>query len=86
MLEKAIKNKPSGFEDCIVWARQLFQEYFYNQISQLLFNFPPDQVSKELLTQSHDSHSESLGSFHIYFNNFRTFKIQKFPKQEKLSV
>lgn len=44
-LEKAIKQKPNSFEDCISWARLLFQDYFHNQIVQLLFNFPPDQVT-----------------------------------------
>ncbi|XP_057312702.1 ubiquitin-like modifier-activating enzyme 1 isoform X2 [Hydractinia symbiolongicarpus] len=44
-VHKAIQNKPTKFEDCIKFARLLFQEYFYNQIAQLLYNFPPDQVT-----------------------------------------
>lgn len=30
---------------CIEWARIKFEELFHNQISQLLFNFPEDQVT-----------------------------------------
>jgi len=44
-VEKAVKSRPKEFQDCIQWARLLFQEYFDNQITQLLFNFPPDQVT-----------------------------------------
>lgn len=44
-VEKAVKRKPKDFQDCIQWARILFQEYFDNQITQLLFNFPPDQMT-----------------------------------------
>ena len=33
-----------SFEDCVGWARNFFQENYNNQIRQLLFNFPPDQV------------------------------------------
>lgn len=44
-VHKAIQNKPTKFEDCIKFARLLFQEYFYNQTAQLLYNFPPDQLT-----------------------------------------
>ena len=44
-LKKALVDvKPKGFEDCVKWARQLFQDYYFNTISQLLYNFPPDHV------------------------------------------
>lgn len=43
-VDKAVQKKPQNLQDCISWARLLFQEYFDNQITQLLFNFPPDQV------------------------------------------
>ena len=36
--------KPKSFDDCVKWARQLFQDYYFNTISQLLYNFPPDHV------------------------------------------
>jgi len=44
-IDKAIRAKPKAFEDCIAWGRNLFQDYFDNQITQLLFNFPPDQMT-----------------------------------------
>lgn len=38
-----IDERPKSIEDCVKWARFHFQEQYANQISQLLFNFPPDQ-------------------------------------------
>merc|ERR1712142_646377 len=38
-----IDERPHSFEDCVCWARKLFQENFSNSIRQLLFNFPADQ-------------------------------------------
>lgn len=40
-----VDDRPRSFEDCIVWARKYWQEQFSNQIKQLLFNFPPDQLT-----------------------------------------
>lgn len=40
-----IDERPENFFDCIKWARCHFEELFTNQIKQLLFNFPPDQVT-----------------------------------------
>lgn len=39
------KEKPSSFEQCIVWARLLFENYFNNSIQQLLYKFPVDSVT-----------------------------------------
>ena len=36
------KSKCSTFEECIVWARKVFDDYFYNRISQLVYTFPED--------------------------------------------
>lgn len=40
-----VKDRPQSFEDCIKWARNHFQENYYNSIAQLLYNFPPDQLT-----------------------------------------
>ncbi|XP_063225748.1 ubiquitin-like modifier-activating enzyme 1 [Bacillus rossius redtenbacheri] len=40
-----VDNRPYSFEDCITWARCHWQEQFNDQIRQLLFNFPPDQLT-----------------------------------------
>uniref|UniRef100_A0A336MWA3 E1 ubiquitin-activating enzyme n=1 Tax=Culicoides sonorensis TaxID=179676 RepID=A0A336MWA3_CULSO len=40
-----IDDRPHSFADCVKWARLHFQEQYYNQIAQLLFNFPPDQTT-----------------------------------------
>ena len=47
---EAVKNvlidtRPNSFDDCIAWARRLWQDNFSNQIRQLLYNFPPDQIT-----------------------------------------
>lgn len=40
-----IDDKPDTFNDCIKWARYHWQDQYNNQIRQLLFNFPSDQVT-----------------------------------------
>jgi ubiquitin-activating enzyme E1 len=40
-----VDDRPKSFEDCVVWARNHWQEQYSNQIRQLLFNFPPDQLT-----------------------------------------
>ncbi|KAF4509164.1 hypothetical protein G6O67_005455 [Ophiocordyceps sinensis] len=35
-------ERPRTFEDCIAWARMLFETEFSNKIQQLLHNFPKD--------------------------------------------
>ncbi|CAL8105724.1 unnamed protein product [Calicophoron daubneyi] len=37
-----IDKKPKVFEDCVTWARLLWQDLYANAISQLLYNFPSD--------------------------------------------
>nr|XP_039247456.1 ubiquitin-like modifier-activating enzyme 1 [Styela clava] len=38
-----VSQYPKSFVDCVKWARTRFQEQYYNNIAQLLHNFPPDQ-------------------------------------------
>ncbi|XP_046550808.1 ubiquitin-like modifier-activating enzyme 1 isoform X2 [Haliotis rubra] len=40
-----VDERPASFEDCVKWARNVFQRNYYNQIAQLLFNFPADQLT-----------------------------------------
>lgn len=40
-----VDEKPSSAEDCIKWARDVFQVNYCNEIAQLLHNFPADQVT-----------------------------------------
>ena len=44
-----VDERPKDFLACITWARLHFEEQYNNQIQQLLFNFPPDQVHFFLL-------------------------------------
>ncbi|KAH1572050.1 SPS-sensor component ptr3 [Aspergillus fumigatus] len=37
-----VTNKPTSFDDCIIWARQQFEAQYNNAIQQLLYNFPRD--------------------------------------------
>jgi len=39
-----IDERPDSLQDCVAWARRLWQDNYSNQIRQLLFNFPSDQV------------------------------------------
>jgi len=39
-----VTQKPSSFADCVVWARHQFQNFYSNNIEQLLYNFPKDMV------------------------------------------
>jgi ubiquitin-activating enzyme E1 len=40
-----IDERPLNFEACVEWARLHWQEQYHNQIKQLLFNFPPEQLT-----------------------------------------
>lgn len=40
-----VDDRPNTFNDCIKWARYHWQEQYNNQIRQLLFNFPQDQIT-----------------------------------------
>eukprot|EP01114_Cavostelium_apophysatum_P002407 TRINITY_DN1214_c0_g1_i1.p1 TRINITY_DN1214_c0_g1~~TRINITY_DN1214_c0_g1_i1.p1 ORF type:complete len:1031 (-),score=362.58 TRINITY_DN1214_c0_g1_i1:41-3133(-) len=40
-----VDEKPTSFEHCITWARLKFEEYFNNNIQQLLYNFPVDMLT-----------------------------------------
>lgn len=40
-----VTDKPLSFEDCIIWARMLFETQYNNAIQQLLYNFPKDTLS-----------------------------------------
>ncbi|ODN79868.1 hypothetical protein L202_03761 [Cryptococcus amylolentus CBS 6039] len=39
------KEKPISFEECIAWARLQYERDYVNEIKQLLFNLPKDQVN-----------------------------------------
>ena len=43
--ESLVDQKPISFVECVTWARLVFQELFFNSISQLLYNFPADQIT-----------------------------------------
>ncbi|KAK1518191.1 ubiquitin-activating enzyme E1 [Colletotrichum paranaense] len=38
-------DRPRTFEDCVAWARILFEKEFNNKIQQLLHNFPKDSTT-----------------------------------------
>jgi ubiquitin-activating enzyme E1 len=40
-----VDERPKTFDECLVWARCHWQDQYNNQIRQLLFNFPPDQIT-----------------------------------------
>ncbi|GAA5906369.1 hypothetical protein JCM8208_003532 [Rhodotorula glutinis] len=42
-----VDNKPLGFDECIVWAREQFETEYGNEIKQLLYSLPKDLMTKE---------------------------------------
>ncbi|KAM8711079.1 hypothetical protein ACLKA7_000242 [Drosophila subpalustris] len=45
-IKKALlDDKPKSFADCVEWARLYWEDQYANQIKQLLYNFPPNQVT-----------------------------------------
>ncbi|KAF3454878.1 hypothetical protein FNV43_RR05326 [Rhamnella rubrinervis] len=42
VLECLDKEKCETFQDCIVWARLKFEDYFGNRVKQLIYTFPED--------------------------------------------
>lgn len=40
-----VTEKPLNFDDCIVWARRMFEKEYNNAIAQLLYNFPKDSTT-----------------------------------------
>lgn len=38
-------ERPTTFEQCIVWARFQFEEKYANEIKQLLYSFPKDALT-----------------------------------------
>lgn len=38
-----IDERPTNANDCVLWARKLFDSYYHNAIAQLLHNFPAEQ-------------------------------------------
>jgi len=42
-----VEDRPKTIEDCVRWARLLFEDYFVITIKKLLFSFPPDSVTSE---------------------------------------
>lgn len=43
--EALATSRPSNFKECVHWARIYFESQYGNQIKQLLYNFPPDQLT-----------------------------------------
>ena len=40
-----VTEKPLNFDDCIVWARRMFEKEYNNSIAQLLYNFPKNSTT-----------------------------------------
>ncbi|CAJ0953492.1 unnamed protein product, partial [Mesorhabditis belari] len=46
VLKALDSERPSAPEDCVTWARKLFEEYFHDTIAQMLHLFPPEHLTK----------------------------------------
>jgi ubiquitin-activating enzyme E1 len=63
-------SKPSmSVDECIEWARQLWQEHYHNNIRQLLFNYPPDHEIEGLKFWSVDKRKPNPQDFSINEEN-----------------
>ncbi|PAV84139.1 hypothetical protein WR25_11353 isoform C [Diploscapter pachys] len=45
VVDALIDSKPASAEECIKWARMLFQTNYYDNIAQMLHSFPPEQLT-----------------------------------------
>jgi len=45
VFDTLVTEKPANFKDCVHWARKYFEKQYSDQIKQLLYNFPPDQLT-----------------------------------------
>lgn len=45
VLDCLATNRCSSYEDCLVWARMKFQDYFHDRIAQLVYTFPEDALT-----------------------------------------
>jgi len=46
-LNATILKRPKTFDDCISWAREIFEERYSYAHKQLLYNFPKDYVDQQ---------------------------------------
>ncbi|KAL7722111.1 ubiquitin-activating enzyme E1 [Entamoeba marina] len=47
LYSNAVTHYPKNFKDCISWAKQKFDNFFYNPILKLITSFPKDSVTDE---------------------------------------
>ncbi|XP_002982764.2 ubiquitin-activating enzyme E1 2 [Selaginella moellendorffii] len=45
IVECLVTERCHTFEDCIVWARKRFEDYFVNRVKQLTYTFPEDSTT-----------------------------------------
>ncbi|CAM9535991.1 unnamed protein product [Discosporangium mesarthrocarpum] len=45
ILESLEAERPTSYEDCVRWARTQFGKRFYNEVAQLIYNFPADSLT-----------------------------------------
>ncbi|MCI4375195.1 hypothetical protein PGIGA_G00106540 [Pangasianodon gigas] len=42
---RSLKDRPNDWQDCVTWARLQWENFYNNDIAQLLHCFPPDHVT-----------------------------------------
>ncbi|KAI5109010.1 ubiquitin-like modifier-activating enzyme 1 [Silurus meridionalis] len=47
---QSVKDRPHEWQDCVAWARLQWENFFNNDIEQLLHCFPPDHVTSSGLS------------------------------------
>jgi hypothetical protein len=59
-----VEDRPGSAEDCVKWARDLFDTLYHNDIAQLLHNFPPNQVQICTLTEKNQINKSPLSIYY----------------------
>lgn len=45
VVDLLVSSRCQSFEDCVTWARKLFESHFHDRIAQLVYTFPEDAVT-----------------------------------------
>ncbi|GAA6078040.1 ubiquitin-like modifier-activating enzyme 1 isoform X1, partial [Tachysurus ichikawai] len=49
VVHRSLKDRPRNWQDCVAWARLQWESFYNNDITQLLYYFPPDHVTSSNL-------------------------------------